>query len=166
MVTFFSSFEKGVRWISRSSFMAKALLVWTSPASFEQDMYHPQHDIQTRSIDAPNDTTSQQHDIQCFGKGYKDTKIISRFFYQKCKIMLILMFCFGCCCSPSSPLSVFSIVCILACALLDSNALAGTLCCSTAPCGSPCILEMYVHWVVVCCTTNNKRREEEKMLLL
>jgi hypothetical protein len=30
-----------------------------TPASFEY-MYHPQHDIQTRGIDASNDTPSQQ----------------------------------------------------------------------------------------------------------
>ena len=67
------------------------------------------------------------------------------------------IFYFDCCFSPSSSLlSSFSIVCILACAPLDSNALVGTLCCNIAPCGSPCIFERCVHWVVVCCTTNKK----------
>ena len=79
---------------------------------------------------------------------------------------LILIFCFGCCCSPSSFfLSSFSIACMLVCARLDSNALVDTLCCSIAPCGSPCILERYVHGVAVCCTTNKKRGEEGQMLL-
>ena len=101
--------------------------------------------------------------IQRFGKGYKDYFEI---FLPNENFMLILMFYFGCCCSPSSSLlSFFSIVCTLACALLDSNALVGTLCCNIAPCGSPCIFERYVHWVVVCCTMNNKWREEEMLLL-
>ena len=111
-------------------------------------------------------TTTLLHNhvnIQRFGKGYKDYFEI---FLPKENFMLILMFYFGCCCcSPSSPLSFFSIVCTLVCALLDSNALVGTLCCNIAPCGSPCIFERYVHWVVVCCTTNNKWREEELLLL-
>ena len=93
---------------------------------------------------------------QRFGKGYKDYFEI---FLPNENFMLILMFCFGCCCSPSSLLSFFSIVCTLVCALLDSNALVGTACCNIAPCGSPCIFERYAHWVVVCCTTNNKWEE-------
>ena len=77
---------------------------------------------------------------------------------------LIVIFYFGCCCSPSFLLSFFSIVCILVCALLDSNALVGTPCCNIAPCGSPCIFERCVHWVVVCCTTNKKWREKRLLL--
>ena len=76
---------------------------------------------------------------------------------------LILIFCFGCyvncCCSPSSLPSSSSIFCILACARRGSNALVGTLCCNIAPCGSPCIFERSVHWVVVCCMMNNKQEE-------
>ena len=80
------------------------------------------------------------------------------FFYK-------IFFLWCCCCSSSFLLSFFSIACILVCALLDSNALVDSPCCNIAPCGSPCIFERYVHWVVVCCTTNNKWRKEEMLLL-
>ena len=71
----------------------------------------------------------------------------------------------GGCYLPSLLLSFFLIVCILVCAPLNSNALVDTLCCNIAPCGSPCIFEMYAHWVVVCCTTNNKWRKEQLLVL-
>jgi len=42
------------------------------------------------------------------------------------------------CCYPSFLFSSFSIVCILVCALLDSNALIDNPCDNIEPCGSPC----------------------------
>ena len=101
--------------------------------------------------------------IQRFGKGYKDyfeiflpneNFMLILMFYLAAAVLLLFFF-----------LSFFSIVCTLVCALLDSNALVDTLCCNIALCGSPCIFEMYGHWVVVSCRRNNKWREEQLLLL-
>ena len=88
--------------------------------------------------------------------GYGSTTLVHHIYFS---------FCFRCCCRcPSCLLCFFSIVCMLVCVHLFSNALVDTPCCNIEPCGSLCIVEIYVCWVVVCCTTNN--RWEKEMLLL
>ena len=98
--------------------------------------------------------------------GARPSFIIFIIIFSFVSFSTVAVYLFYLCLGAAAPLCRLNLFAFLLCVLLFFTAFFDNPCCAILNrCGSPCIKEMYMCWVVVCCTKINERKGEVLLVL-